>query len=309
MLNQLRDSESGVSQDDVVRQKLYSKYKAISGVTLDSTSTMYQYIFESKVGFLDYGFIQDLIDSVGLTTDEKARDLVGSLVKSLDQIIISEDMGSLLGSLLFGNEQKTKTDAETGEVTYGYIGYNGDDITFFYHEDKDLVFEGSSTNLKNVTIKGQNKAFTKIINRDNALDYWEIDYSYPNADLNGNGKVDDGYTDVKAGDKCKDLKEFLIAMIMNYLYSGELHTMLFKLLNEMIGPMIFDMGGPGMSIDYSILAKLEGSNAYLYGAFLRDALATMPQWYLAGWDGKMGPSNDVTSIFDGTQFGTSQDTK
>ena len=169
---------------------------------------------------MSYAKIQELIDEVGLVGTAKAEALVDDLITKLDSILISEDMGSLLGGLLFGEKHKTKTNKTTGAVTYGYFGYTTQS------DDSAVVFYNADANLASDTAKTVNgKVYQKIKAMTNPLGYWEKAYTFQ-----GETK--------KVGQECKDLKEFLAAMIINYLYSGELATTLFKALNDMVGPML-----------------------------------------------------------------------
>ncbi|MEE1010436.1 MAG: hypothetical protein U0L11_00200, partial [Acutalibacteraceae bacterium] len=122
MLKQLRDNEGGGLADNVIRDKLFDRWNNANN---NNTAEMYQYIWQSKIGTLDYGFVQEILDAVGLVTNSKARELVAGAVDAIDSMIVSEDMGSLLGSLLMGDSHKTKVNKDTGITKYGYVGSSG----------------------------------------------------------------------------------------------------------------------------------------------------------------------------------------
>jgi len=283
MLKQLRDNESGGFADNTIRDKLFERWNGKHDGIVDAT--MYQYIWQSKTGTLDYGFIKEIIEAVGITSN--ARDLVADAVDALDAMLISEDMGSLLGALLMGDKHKTKVIKETGATKYGYVGSTNADGTgtkkIFWVSDAD---NANAANLEGTTMQGFTlKAMT------NSLGYWEHDYEY--ADGNGSKIA------VKTGQECKDLKEWLIAMIINYLFSGELHTMIFKLLNEFVGSMIYNMEGRMAAVKVLFVTALEeDDNSYYFPAFLRVALATMPHLYTA---------NSGNTSHDGSSYDIGQD--
>ena len=77
-------------------------------------------MWQSGVGALDYQTICDLVNAVGLvdygtTNEAEIAALLDQAVADLDKIIVSDDLGSLLGGLI-----KT-TDATTGE-SKGFLG-------------------------------------------------------------------------------------------------------------------------------------------------------------------------------------------
>ncbi|MBQ7117165.1 MAG: hypothetical protein IJN88_03035, partial [Clostridia bacterium] len=273
MLKQLRDSEGGALADNVIRDKLFDRYKDGRNYT---DATMYEYLWQSKTGTLDYGFVQEILDAVGVVTTQGARDLLAGAVDAIDKMLISEDMGSLLGALLRGEKHKTKVNKTTGITKYGYVGSTNADGTgtkkIFWISDAE---NANAANLDGTTMQGYTlKAMT------NSLGYWEYAYAYDH-----DGDPNTAKFTPTVGSECKNLKEWLVSTIISYLFSGELHTMLFKLLNEMVGPMIYDMAGRmGEMKAIGITLLAEDDNSYYFPTFLRCALATMPHLYTANSD-------------------------
>ncbi|MBR5827189.1 MAG: hypothetical protein IKY78_08930, partial [Clostridia bacterium] len=272
MLKQLRNSAGGKDADRDIRDMLFDRHNNANNY---NSSSMYQYIWQQKNGSLDYSFVQTLLDTVGLTTDKKAKELLTTAIDSLDAILISEDMGTLLGSLLLSNmedgqlyKEKANDDGSKTKL-YGYVGTSGSTKEVFWLEGK-----GKTSH----TYAGVNYTLTKITN---ALGVWEVNYTYQLG--NGNTKT------VTKGQEIKDLKEYLINLIISYLYSGELPTLLFKALNEMVGPMIYDMAG-----EMNLYLE-KGTNGWFFPAFLRCTLGTMPWMYTEN-------SSYGATDHDGVQF-------
>ena len=266
MLNSLRDKQSGGQADNTIRNMLFDRYNNANNY---NDATMYQYIWQSKIGTLDYSFVKAILDAVGVKGD--ARDLVNTAIDAIDSMLISEDMGTLLGALLMGNKHQTKVNKDTGITKYGYIGTPPAGGT------KKVFWIDDHTNANAANLDGTSYQGYTLTAMTNSLGYWEYSYAY---DHDGNPNT--AKITPEVGTECKNIKEWLVAMIINYLFSGELHTMLFKLLNEMVGAMIYDMEGTMQAVKaLGITAISTDDNSHYFPAFLRCTLATMPHIYTA----------------------------
>ncbi|MBO7318441.1 MAG: hypothetical protein J6V06_00290, partial [Clostridia bacterium] len=265
MLKQLRDNQGGADADNEIRDLLFDKWDNSANF---ASSTMYEYIWQSKAGTLDYSFVKEILDAVGVTGN--ARDLLAGAVDALDAMIISEDMGTLLGALLMGNKHKTKVNKETGITKYGYVGSSGSG-------PKKIFWIDDHTNPNAANLDGTSYQGYTLTAMTNSLGYWEYAYAYDH-----DGDPNTAKVTPSVGSECKNLKEWLVSTIISYLFSGELHTMLFKLLNEMVGSMIYDMAGRMAAVKaIGITAISEDDNSHYFPAFLRTTLATMPHLYTA----------------------------
>ncbi|MGN1195926.1 MAG: hypothetical protein ACI4SB_10630, partial [Acutalibacteraceae bacterium] len=126
----------------------------------------------------------------------------------------------------------------------------------------------------------------------NMLGTWKHDYTFNNPG--------GGTTTVKAGDEIKNMREFLISTIVNLMWSGSIQTMLFKMINEAIGPGVYNL-----DMSLSVLGEARD----VLPKYLRCAIPTMPHWYLDNWSGgKVNTGNSGVQwyqYFTGGVFGQS----
>ncbi|MGN1443259.1 MAG: hypothetical protein ACI4XE_05340 [Acutalibacteraceae bacterium] len=129
--------------------------------------------------------------------------------------------------------------------------------------DRMLISDDLGTLLKSIT-----EATDETGTKTNMLGVWKHKYTFKNPD---------GTTTTRnVGDEVVNLREFLICTVVNLLWSGSIQTMLFKLLNEAIGPGVYTLDQ-----DLSVLGNARDA----LPRYLRCALPTMPHWYTENWNG------------------------
>ena len=162
--------------------------------------------------------------------------------------------------------------------------------------DRMLISDDLGTLLKSIT-----EATDEDGNVTNMFGVWKYNYTFNNP----GGTT----TTVKKGDEVKNLREFLICTIVNLLYSGDLQTMLFKLVNGALGSVLYnlDLGDsmPGAVTGFPL--NLGDEWNFLPEA-LRAAIPTMPHWFTENWNGNSRGQSGVQwkQWFTGEAYGNSR---
>ena len=151
--------------------------------------------------------------------------------------------------------------------------------------DKILISNDLGTLLNSLTAKENEETGATV----GFLGVWGFDYTFKNPD--------GGTTTVKAGDPCKNLREFLINLVVGLLWGGSLQTMLFsEVAGKTVGGAVYNLAGN--PTDLSILGKKD--NWQWLPELLHMGLPTMPHDYLQNWTNPItGDTNtEVSKISD-----------
>ena len=179
--------------------------------------------------------------------------------------------------------QQTGIEYKNGKITAGGI----EDLMSLAVEDLDkiLISNDLGTLLNSLTAKENEETGATV----GFLGVWGFDYTFKNPD--------GGTTTVKAGDPCKNLREFLINLVVGLLWGGSLQTMLFnEVAGKTVGSAVYNLAGN--PTDLSILGKKD--NWQWLPELLHMGLPTMPHDYLQNWTNPVtGDTNtEVSKISD-----------
>ncbi|MBQ6601064.1 MAG: hypothetical protein IIX36_05415, partial [Clostridia bacterium] len=151
--------------------------------------------------------------------------------------------------------------------------------------DKILISNDLGTLLNSLTAKENEETGATV----GFLGVWGQDYSFKNPD----GTT----TTVKAGDPCKNLREFLINLIVGLFWGGSIQTMLLtEVAGKTVGSAVYNLAGN--PTDLSILGKKD--NWQWLPELLHMGLPTMPHDYVQNWTNPItGDTNkEVEKISD-----------
>ncbi|MBQ4348580.1 MAG: hypothetical protein IJC79_03075 [Clostridia bacterium] len=95
------------------------------------------------------------------------------------------------------------------------------------------------------------------------------------------------------GDPIDDLREFLIYTIVSLLWSGDLQTMIFKAINEVIGTAVYNLE---VSLPGIVTGLLGGEIYELLPEWARTAIPTMPHMFYHNWNGSTPLGGNTTGV-------------
>ncbi|MBQ9704222.1 MAG: hypothetical protein IJV68_06735, partial [Clostridia bacterium] len=165
--------------------------------------------------------------------------------------------------------QQTGIQTSNGKITAGGI----EDLMTLAVEDLDkiLISNDLGTLLNSLTAKENEETGATV----GFLGVWGFDYTFKNPG--------GGTTTVKAGDPCKNLREFLINLVVGLLWGGSLQTTLFTALNGAVGPAVYniaDTNGQCLSV-----VSAKKSLWQWLPEITQRAIPTMPHLYYEDWNG------------------------
>ena len=192
------------------------------------------------------------VNSVGLTnygtaTDDNIKTLLSNAVNDLDQILVSNDVGSILDSLIM-------VDVKDNDGKYVYTYMSGGTEHEYHAEQSGLT----SAEINGVTV-------TLTAKKQGMLGKWKQNYSFLDTRTNTTKTV-------HVGDDITNLREFLINLIVDLLYNGKLLNTLF----EAVYPAL----GDAFAADTQ-LASVLGFDIYMptLASALQYALPTLPHYF------------------------------
>ena len=194
--------------------------------------------------------------------------------------------------------QQVGIETKNGKITAGGI----EDLMTNAVADLDriLISNDLGTLLNSLTAKENEETGATV----GFLGVWGFDYEFKNPA--------GGTTKVKAGDPCKNLREFLINTILGLFWGGSIQTMLLtEVAGKTVGSAVYNLAGN--PTDLSILGKKD--NWQWLPELLHMGLPTMPHDYVQNWTNPItGDTNkevekisdyyvDWSEFFTGAAFG------